>query len=173
MNTAVVAALPPRAIPAAGRWLLCGIVLAALTEASAGTLLVLGRADVIGDMHATPDEAAWIDIAYLVAKLLGFLMAPWVLGRLGARRALVGATLAMGVACGLAALTPPLDALIALRLAQGFAGGLLLVAGQAIVFLAYPAARRCWTGRCSVSPTSRSRSSSASSPARHCSAARS
>ena len=142
MNTAVVAALPPRAIPAAGRWLLCGIVLAALTEASAGTLLVLGRADVIGDMHATPDEAAWIDIAYQVAKLLGFLMAPWVLGRLGARRALVGATLAMGVACGLAALTPPLDALIALRLAQGFAGGLLLVAGQAIVFLAYPAAHQ-------------------------------
>jgi DHA2 family multidrug resistance protein len=35
-------------------------MLASLTEAiAAGTLLSLGRGDIIGDTHATPDEFAW------------------------------------------------------------------------------------------------------------------
>lgn len=137
MNTAVAAA-PIRDRPATGALLVAGIVLAALTEAVAGTVLSLGRGDIIGDTSATPDEFAWLDVGYTVMKFIGFMVAPWLMGRISPRNVIVGSTLAMGIACGMAAITARLDLLVALRFIQGFSGGTLLVAGQAIIFLAYP-----------------------------------
>jgi len=118
--------------------LVAGVCLAALTEAVAGTVLSLGRGDIIGDTYATPDEFAWLDVAYTALKLSGFLAAPFAMDRFGPRTLLIGSTLIMGAACALAALTARLDVLIALRVAQGFCGGTLLVAGQTIIFLGFP-----------------------------------
>jgi DHA2 family multidrug resistance protein len=137
-----VVATADRDGPAAGRPLLVGIVLAALTEAFAGTVLSLGRVDLIGDTHATPDEFAWLDIGYVVMKFIGFLVAPWWLARFGPRHVALTASLVMGAACGLAAATTQLDLLIALRFVQGLCGGALLVAGQAVLFLHYPRAQQ-------------------------------
>ncbi len=117
--------------------LVAGVCLAALTEAVAGTVLSLGRGDIIGDTYATPDEFAWLDVAYTALKLSGFLAASWAMDRFGPRTLLIGSTLIMGAACALAAVTTRLDLLIALRVAQGFSGGTLLVAGQAIIFLGF------------------------------------
>ena len=118
--------------------LFAGIVLATLTEAIAGTVLSLGRNDIIGDTYATPDEFAWLDVGYATLKLIGFMAAPCLMTRIDPRILSIGSTLVMGVACGLAAVTARLDVLIALRILQGFAGAALLVAGQAIIFLNYP-----------------------------------
>lgn len=119
-------------------WLLLGsVVLASLTEAIAGTVLALGRGDIIGDIHATPDEFAGLDVGYTAAKLTGFAFAPWLLTRVEPRAALLTATLTMGAACGLAAGTADLPLLVLLRVIQGFAGAILLVSGQAILFWNY------------------------------------
>jgi DHA2 family multidrug resistance protein len=125
----------------AGTALFTGIVLATLTEAIASTVLSLGRYDIIGDTHATPDEFAWLDVGYTTTKFIGFMTAAWLMARVDPRRLVICSTLVMGAACGLAAITDRLDLLVALRMMQGFCGGTLLVAGQAIVFLAYP---RSW-----------------------------
>ena len=124
-------------IPATGALLVAGIVCATLTEAIAGTALSLGRADIAGDIHATPDELAWLDIGYTALKLIGFMVAPWLMTRIRPRSLIVGSTLVMGAACFIAAMTVRLDLLIALRVIQGFAGGVLLVAGQAVIFLVF------------------------------------
>jgi MFS transporter, DHA2 family, multidrug resistance protein len=128
--------------PAGGMMLLLGIIIATFTEAIAGTVLSLGRSDIIGDTYATPDEFAWLDIGYTTLKLLSFFLAPWLLTRLGPYRLAITATLVMGIACGLAIVSARLDLLILVRGVQGLSGGLLLVAGQVIVFLAYPGARQ-------------------------------
>lgn len=122
--------------------LLCGIVLATLTEAIASTVLSLGRWDIIGDTYATPDEFAWLDISYIASKLIGFVGAPWLMSRVMSRRLMVGATLVMGLACGVAALTARLDLLVVLRVLQGLSGGTLLVVGQAIIFAGFPRAHQ-------------------------------
>lgn len=141
MSTALVATtLEER--PRAGTFLFAGIVLAALTEAIAGTVLSLGRGDIIGDTYATPDEFAWLDVGYTTLKMIGFMATPWLMTRVNSRSLAIGSTLVMGVACGLAAVTARLDLLIALRIIQGFAGAALLVAGQAIIFLNYPRSRQ-------------------------------
>ena len=136
--TTAIAATPSRDRPATGALLVAGIVLAMLTEAIASTVLSLGRNDIIGDTHATPDEFAWLDVGYTALKFIGFVAAPWLMTRINPRSLFIGATLVMGTACGIAALTARLDLLVALRMIQGFTGGILLVGGQAIIFLAYP-----------------------------------
>jgi DHA2 family multidrug resistance protein len=141
MTTAVVA-LSSRDKPATGALLVMGIVLATLTEAIASTVLSLGRGDIIGDTYATPDEFAWLDVGYTAFKLIGFLTASSLMTRINPRSLVIGATLIMGTACGLAASTTRLDLLVALRIIQGFSGGTLLVGGQAILFLAYPRSRQ-------------------------------
>ena len=103
---------PVGAIPAAGPaitargWLLiAGVTLAALSEAISGTVLATGRLDVIGDIHATPDELAWLDVGYTATKLVAFLIAPWLLGYLSGTVAIRSATGLLTLACGLAAAT--------------------------------------------------------------------
>ncbi|MBR1215416.1 MFS transporter [Bradyrhizobium sp. JYMT SZCCT0180] len=140
--TAVVADTPSRDRSATGSLLVVGVVLATLTEAIAGTVLSLGRGYIIGDTYATPDEAAWLDIGYTASKLIGFMTASWLMSRVDPHKLIIGATLVMGAACGIAVITARLDLLIALRMIQGFAGGTLLISGQAIIFLAYPRAHQ-------------------------------
>ena len=140
--TTAIAATPDRDKPATGYLLVAGVVLATLTEAIAGTVLALGRGYISGDAHAAPDEAAWLDIGYTSSKLIGFMVAPWLMTRINPHRLIIGATLFMGTACGIAAITTRLDLLIALRVIQGFSGGALLIGGQAIIFLVYPLSRQ-------------------------------
>jgi len=122
--------------------LLTGIVLAALTEAIASTVPSMGRGDIIGDTYATPDEFAWVDIGYTALKFSGFMTAPWLTRRFDPRSVIVVSTLAMGMACAIAAATTWLDLLVLLRIVQGFSGGILLVAGQVIIFHVYPKSRQ-------------------------------
>jgi DHA2 family multidrug resistance protein len=119
-----------------------GIGLACLTEALASTVLSLGRADIVGDTSATPDEFAWLDVGYSALKFVGFVTTPWLMTRIDLRSLMLGSTLTMGVACALAMITSWLELLVALRVIQGFAGGVLLVTGQTMIFLAYPKARQ-------------------------------
>jgi DHA2 family multidrug resistance protein len=119
-----------------------GVVLAALTESIAGTVPSLGRSDIIGDTYATPDEFAWLDIGYTALKLIGFMVAPSLMGRINPRSLLIGSTLVMGAACAVAAITARLELLVALRFIQGFCGGTLLVVGQAMIFLSFPRSRQ-------------------------------
>ncbi|MCG5481355.1 MAG: MFS transporter [Ensifer alkalisoli] len=140
--TIALAIKPSRDRPPTGALLVAGIVLATLTEAIASTVLSLGRGAIIGDTYAMPDEFAWLDIGYTALKLIGFMAAPWLLGRFDPRSVIIGSSLTMGVACGIAAITARLDLLIALRVVQGLSGGTLLVGGQAIIFLAYPRSRQ-------------------------------
>ena len=90
--TMAATAVPGRSITAAGTLLLAGIVLAALTEAIAGTVLSLGRGDILGDTSATPDEFAWLDVGYTALKLIGFMTAPWLMSRLDPRSVLVASS---------------------------------------------------------------------------------
>ncbi|WP_085033479.1 DHA2 family efflux MFS transporter permease subunit [Ensifer aridi] len=140
--TTAIATTASRDRSTTGVLLVTGIVLATLTEAIASTVLSLGRGDIIGDTYATPDEFAWLDVGYTALKLIGFMAAPWLMNRLNPLSLIIGSTLAMGMACGIAAITARLDLLVALRIIQGFSGGTLLVGGQALIFHAYPRSRQ-------------------------------
>lgn len=117
--------------------LVVAIMLAAVTEAVASTVLSLGRGDIMGDTYATPDEFAWLDMGYTAFKLMGFIIAPWLITRIQPRRLVLLMTITMGTACALAAFTADLEPLVMLRILQGFSGGILLISGQTLLFLVY------------------------------------
>jgi len=123
-----------RIAPNQRAWLLVsGIVLAALTDALAGTILPIGQIDMLGDMHATPDEFAWLDTSYTAAKFIGFVLSPWLMNKLSAKNCVSLATGVMVATCLAATMTENLHDHIVLRTLQGLSGGVLLVCGQTIL----------------------------------------
>ncbi|MEI1248494.1 MFS transporter [Rhizobium aouanii] len=114
--------------------LIAGISMAALAEAVASTAISTGRIDLIGDIHATPDEFLWLDVGYTAAKFTGFAISAWLINVLSGTVVLRFATGVLAIGCGLAALTQDAGFLTALRLLQGLAGGVLLVCGQTALF---------------------------------------
>lgn len=115
-----------------------GVVLATFAEAIASTVLSMARLDMIGDIYATTDEFAILDVGYTAAKLTAFVSTPWLMGRLSPQVCLRAATGILTLICGAAALTSDLDTLVVLRLLQGLAGGALLVSAQTLLFQAFP-----------------------------------
>jgi len=79
-------------------------------------------------------SSAWVGNAYMLGLTLAVPVSTWLANRWGARRLLSTAMLAFSVAvwgCGEA---QSFAALIAWRLVQGMAGGLLIPVGQALTF---------------------------------------
>lgn len=68
---------------------LAGIAFAALMDVVNCTILSISREQMIGGTHATPDEFAWVNLAYLMAKLVMFPLAGWTVVRFGARQPLL------------------------------------------------------------------------------------
>lgn len=120
-----------------GVCLIMGACLAAVTEAISGTVLSFARLDMMGDVAATSDEFARMDFGYTAAKLIAFVMAAWLAGRLALGSLLIAATIAMTAASGLAAATDNLNMLFVLRLLQGGAGGIILVSAQALLLTSF------------------------------------
>ncbi|WP_342316712.1 MFS transporter [Lysobacter sp. FW306-1B-D06B] len=121
---------------------LLGIVALMAVDGINGTLLVVNRGQVMGGYAATPDEAAWLNIAYLATKLIAFVSTPWLVGRYDAVKTTWVGGLLLAVVTGALAMAPDLTFAIAIRAAQGACGALVLVAAQTLVFQAYPATRQ-------------------------------
>jgi DHA2 family multidrug resistance protein len=96
----------------------------------------------MGGLHATPDEVAWVNMAYLAAKLTTFPLAAWMTLRVAPAHLIFAAVaVLMGSSLGCAA-TTDLTILVAWRAVQGFGGALLLVTSQTILFEVFPRARQ-------------------------------
>jgi MFS transporter, DHA2 family, multidrug resistance protein len=132
-----------QASPALRPWLLLGfLTVAAAMDAVNSTVLVVTRGHVMGGIHATQDEVAWVNIAYLVAKLTAFPLAAWLTLRLAPRRLLAGAILVLLAGALGAAAAGGVGVLVAWRIAQGVAGAVLLVAGQSMLFQVFARSRQ-------------------------------
>ncbi|MDQ8730628.1 DHA2 family efflux MFS transporter permease subunit [Bradyrhizobium sp. LHD-71] len=124
-------------------WLFLMILtVAATTDAINSTILVVARGHVMGGTHATPDEVAWLNMAYLAAKLTAFPAAVWLDQRIASGRLIVGSTAMLMISSVGCAATSDLTALIAWRIIQGTAGAALLVSSQLVLFDVFPRCRQ-------------------------------
>ncbi|CAH0340874.1 MFS transporter [Rhizobium sp. CECT 9324] len=117
--------------------MLIGVVLASLTEAVTGSVLSIARLDMMSDVHASPDEFAFLDFGYTAAKLVGFAAGAWLASSRHLRRALTLSTVVMTLACAIAAFSRDLTVLSLARVIQGGAGGILLVCGQTLLLTSF------------------------------------
>ena len=92
--------------------------------------------------HVTPDKLSWIQTGYLMAEVIAIPLTGWLTRALSLRfmfaAATIGFTLA-SVACALCTDLPPF---IALRVVQGFCGGMLIPGVFTSVFAMMPEKHR-------------------------------
>lgn len=114
-----------------------GVVLAAFMDAVASTALSIGRIDLLGDTYATPDELAMVDVVFIAAKLTTFLVAPLLVMAVKPTACLRAGAVTLLLASAAMTFSPDLTWLYVCRVVQGLAGGMILVAGQTLLFFRF------------------------------------
>jgi EmrB/QacA subfamily drug resistance transporter len=123
------------------RWLLALAWLAGFTLIDS-SIVSLALPDIARDFDRTVGQLAWVSTAYLLALAATLLAAGRLSDRYGQRPvlALGGAVFFLAtLGCGLA---PTFELLVAARLVQGVAGGILYTVSLAITVTAFPPERR-------------------------------
>lgn len=85
---------------------------------------------------------AWVTTVYLVASVVAATTVGPVLTRFGPRRSYLGALLGFAAGTAVCTMSPSMPALLAGRIVQGLAGGLLAGLGYAVISAALP--ERLW-----------------------------
>ncbi|MFP5019566.1 DHA2 family efflux MFS transporter permease subunit [Pseudonocardia phyllosphaerae] len=97
------------------------------------TIVSVGVPALSAEFGATPVEIQWVGTAYLLAVVTAVPASGWLVDRFGGRRTWIGAVLAFVAASALCGLAWSLPSLVAFRVLQGLAGGLLPPTGQAVL----------------------------------------
>lgn len=98
--------------------------------------------NIQGGIGTGLDNGGWISTAYLIGEIIVIPLSRWLTDVFSLRRYLIGSTivfLIFSAACGLATNFPEM---VALRAAQGFAGGVLIPLSLTCVLLLLPARAR-------------------------------
>jgi EmrB/QacA subfamily drug resistance transporter len=115
-------------------WRIAGVIVFGAFMAGLDTSLVNVGLNTIGmKLNASLTSVQWVTSGYLLALAAALPVCGWLGRYVGVGRLWLGALAAFTVISGLCALAPNIGMLIALRVAQGVAGGLLVPTGQTIV----------------------------------------
>ncbi len=90
----------------------------------------------------TPDRLSWIQTGYLMAEVIAIPLTGWLTRALSLRWMFAGATLGFTLASIACALCTSLSPFIALRVVQGFCGGMLIPGVFTSVFVMMPERHR-------------------------------
>src|ERR1700756_1027097 len=82
--------------------------------------------DIRGALGISHDAGTWIESLYVSAEIVGMAISPWLLMTFTLRRWALFAIALCGVSSVLIPFSPDVEAIYALRLLQGLAGGMLL-----------------------------------------------
>ncbi|WP_238526390.1 DHA2 family efflux MFS transporter permease subunit [Gordonia neofelifaecis] len=131
--TAVLAPAPPDRIDPA-TWRLCWvIVLGAFASGLDASIVNVGLESINRELGATLSTTQWIVSGYLLALAVSLPAAGWLGRRFGTGRVWLPPPTAFTLASIGCAVAPTIGVLIAARVAQGLAGGVLIPTGQAIL----------------------------------------
>src|SRR6202790_2746370 len=82
--------------------------------------------DIRGALGISHDSGSWIECVYVWAEIVGMALSPWLLMTFTLRRWTLFAIALCGASSVLIPFSPNIEAIYALRLLQGLAGGLII-----------------------------------------------
>lgn len=109
------------------------IVFGAFASGLDASLTNIGLNTIGADLHAGLADVRWVANGYLVAMAMSLPLCGWLCRRFGAGRLWLVALASFTVASGLCATATGLVLLVALRIVQGLAAGVLIPAGQTVL----------------------------------------
>jgi EmrB/QacA subfamily drug resistance transporter len=108
------------------------------------SIVSLALPDIARDFDRSVGELAWVSTGYLLALAATLLAAGRLNDRYGSRLVLTIGGVAFGVLTLASGIAPSFELLVAARVGQGIAGGILYTVSLAIVVTAFPPERRAW-----------------------------
>jgi DHA2 family multidrug resistance protein len=103
-----------------------GVLIAAMTSEFNDQVTSIALSDVRGALGIGHDSGAWIESLYVSAEIIGMAISPWLLVTFTLRRWTLFAIALCAVSSVLIPFSPNIEAIYALRLLQGLAGGLII-----------------------------------------------
>jgi MFS transporter, DHA2 family, multidrug resistance protein len=103
-----------------------GVLIAAMTSEFNDQVTSLALADVRGALGIGHDSGTWIESLYVWAEIVGMAISPWLAMTFTLRRWTLFAIALCGASGVLIPFSPNVEAIYALRLLQGLAGGLII-----------------------------------------------
>src|SRR5258706_3383167 len=105
---------------------LCGVLIAAITSEFNDQVTSVALSDVRGALGISHDSGTWIESLYVSAQIVGMAISPWLLMTFTLRRWTLFAIALCAASSALIPFSPNIEAIYALRLLQGLAGGLII-----------------------------------------------
>jgi MFS transporter, DHA2 family, multidrug resistance protein len=105
---------------------LVGILIAAIASEFNDQGTVIALTDIRGGFAISYDPGTWIQSLYSSAQIIGMAVSPWLLVTFTLRRWTLFSIALCAVSSVLIPFSPNIEAIYALRLVQGFAGGLII-----------------------------------------------
>jgi DHA2 family multidrug resistance protein len=103
-----------------------GVLIAAVTSEFNDQVTAIALSDVSGALGISHDSQTWIESLYVSAEIIGMAISPWLLMTFTLRRWTIFAIALCGTSSVLIPFSPNIEAIYALRLLQGLAGGLII-----------------------------------------------
>ena len=103
-----------------------GVLIAAMTSQFNDQVTSIALTDIRGALGITYDPGTWIVSLYVSAEIVGMAISPWLLTTFTLRRWALFSIALCGASSVLIPLSPNIEAIYALRLLQGLAGGLII-----------------------------------------------
>ncbi len=103
-----------------------GVLIAAVTSEFNDQVTSIALVDIRGALGISHDSGTWIESLYVSAEIVGMAISPWLLMTFTLRRWTLFAIALCGASSVLIPFSPNIEALYALRLLQGLAGGLII-----------------------------------------------
>src|SRR6201996_5554125 len=103
-----------------------GVLIAATASEFNDQVTSIALVDVRGALGIGHDPGTWIESLYVSSEIIGMAISPWLLMTFTLRRWTVFAIALCGASSALIPFSPNVEAIYALRLLQGLAGGLII-----------------------------------------------
>jgi DHA2 family multidrug resistance protein len=103
-----------------------GVLIAATTSQFNDQVTSIALPDIRGALGISHDAGTWIQSLYVSAEIVGMALSPWLLVTFTLRRWTLFSIALCGASSVLIPFSPNIEAISALRLLQGLAGGLII-----------------------------------------------
>ncbi|CAG9167044.1 DHA2 family efflux MFS transporter permease subunit [Cupriavidus pinatubonensis] len=108
------------------RWLvLLTLMLGTMSSIVSSTIINVAIPDLSRHFVLGQERAQWVAASFMIAMTLAMLLTPWLLNRYGLRRTFLGALALLGVGGAVGGLSPTYGVMIAMRVAEGAAAGIM------------------------------------------------
>ena len=118
-------------------WVLLSVMVGTMASIMASTIINVAVPDISRVFHLGQERAQWLSAGFMAAMTLSMLATPWLLARFGYRRTYVGVVLLLLAGGVIGGLSRWFELVLAMRVVEGLAAGVLQPIPAIIVMRAF------------------------------------